>query len=294
VHRHGEHDAAVGRYVHLEIDGVDHRVFYEEAGSGIPLLCQHTAGADARQWRHLLEDERVTSRFRVIAYDLPYHGRSVPPDSVAWWAQPYRLTTAFAMEVPNLLAEVLGLDRPVFVGSSIGGMLALDLARYHPDRYRASISVEGALKVPASDPALLPEGLAASIGATDPTSHAELMMMVMSATAPEARRHETWLHYAQGAPGVFPGDLFFYQVDHDLTGEAEHFDTARCPVFMLTGVYDFPTIEGSRDAAARIPGVELDLMEGLGHFPMSEDPVRFAEHLLPVLDRIAGGAGAAA
>ena len=52
---------AVGRYVHLDIDGLDYRVYFEEAGEGIPLLLQHTAGADGRQWRHLLED-RTSAR----------------------------------------------------------------------------------------------------------------------------------------------------------------------------------------------------------------------------------------
>ncbi len=39
-------DHAIGRYVHLDLDGVSHRVYFEESGSGIPLLLQHTAGAD--------------------------------------------------------------------------------------------------------------------------------------------------------------------------------------------------------------------------------------------------------
>lgn len=56
------------------------------------------------------------------------------------------------MRVPNTLAEVLGLDRPVFIGSSIGGNIALDLARYYPDRYRAVIAVEAALSFPVSEP----------------------------------------------------------------------------------------------------------------------------------------------
>lgn len=42
-------DKAVGRYVHLTIDDVEYRVYYEESGSGIPLLLQHTAGCDGRQ-----------------------------------------------------------------------------------------------------------------------------------------------------------------------------------------------------------------------------------------------------
>jgi pimeloyl-ACP methyl ester carboxylesterase len=74
-------DHTTGRYVHLDLDGVSHRVYFEESGSGIPLLLQHTAGADGRQWRHVLEDAELRKRFRMVAYDLPYHGKSVPPTS---------------------------------------------------------------------------------------------------------------------------------------------------------------------------------------------------------------------
>lgn len=33
----------VGRYVHLDLNGIKHRVYVEEAGQGVPLLCLHTA-----------------------------------------------------------------------------------------------------------------------------------------------------------------------------------------------------------------------------------------------------------
>ena len=45
-------DPMVGRYVWTEIEGVAHRLYFEEAGHGIPLVCLHTAGADNRQFRH--------------------------------------------------------------------------------------------------------------------------------------------------------------------------------------------------------------------------------------------------
>ena len=50
-----------GKYLHVELLGKPHRVYVEEAGpaDGIPLLCLHTAGADSRQWRHLLNDPDV-------------------------------------------------------------------------------------------------------------------------------------------------------------------------------------------------------------------------------------------
>jgi pimeloyl-ACP methyl ester carboxylesterase len=282
---HGEHDDAVGRYVHLDLDGLDHRVYYEEAGQGIGLLCQHTAGADARQWRHLLEDRRVTSRFRVIVYDLPYHGKSLPPAGRAWWAEPYVLTQRIAMAVPVTLAQVLGLERPVFIGSSVGGMLALDLARHHPDDFRAVISLEGGLR------AELPEESTnqrdEALEGDDPAAHAAVMMMIMAPTAPMATRHETRLHYAQGAPGVFPGDIAYYSLEHDLRGEADRIDTSRCAVHLLTGEYDFFTVPWTERAAREIAGSSMTIMAGLGHFPMSEDHEGLMRHVLPILDAIA-------
>lgn len=285
---HGTHDAAVGRYVHLDLGGVSYRLYYEEAGTGIPLLCQHTAGSDGRQWRHLLEDERITSRFRVISYDLPYHGKSLPPNSVAWWAQPYVLTREFLMRVPLGLIDALGLDRPVFIGSSVGGMLALDLGRYHPESFRAVISCEGALHLGEGvDEASAEDSPQPPDLGQDPALHAASMMSWMGATAPEAYRQETRLHYAQGAPGVFPGDIYYFGVDHDLRGEAGRLNTPQCPVYMLTGDYDVVTVPFSEQAAREIPGVHFEVMKGLGHFPMSEDPDRFTGYLLPILDRIA-------
>jgi pimeloyl-ACP methyl ester carboxylesterase len=163
----------------------------------------------------------------------------------------------------------------------VGGMLALDLARYHADDFRAVISLEGGLKVE------LPEGATdASFANPDPAAHAATMMMIMSPTAPEAYRHETRLHYAQGAPGVFGGDIFYYALDHDLLDEADHIDTARCAVHLLTGEYDFFTVPWTEKAGALIPGATCRIMQGLGHFPMSEDHEQLMQYVLPILDGI--------
>jgi pimeloyl-ACP methyl ester carboxylesterase len=284
--RHGQHDQAVGRYVHLDVDGESHRLYYEQAGSGIPLLCHHTAASDARQWRHLLEDSWVTDRFRVIAYDLPFHGRSLPAGA-RWWESEYVLTTERAMAIAVSLSSALELDRPVFVGSSIGGMLALDLARYHPDRFRGVIALQAGLR---SSGGLDEEGVArmrrfrVAERLADPALAAARMMGMMSPTAPEASRHETMLHYAQAAPGVYAGDLFFHSIDHDLRGEAGAIDTTRCAVHLLTGEFDHTMVPITERAAAEIRGATYTVMAGLGHFPMSEDHAQLMRYLLPVLE----------
>ena len=91
----------------------------------------------------------------------------------------------------------------------------------------------------------------------------------------------------QGGPGVFKGDLHFYRVDSDLRGKLDRIDTAACPLYLLTGEYDFScTPEDTRRTAAAIPGAKVTIMKDVGHFPMSENPARFRKYLLPVLDEI--------
>jgi len=276
-------DQAAGRYAHLNLDGDDYRVYIEEAGQGIPVLLQHTAGADGRQWRHLLDDEALTQRFRFVAYDLPFHGKSLPSTNRNWWSEPYRLTREFLMQVPLAVTAAMNLDRPAFMGSSIGGHLAVDLAYYHPESFRAVIGLEAALKQEAQIDLtyLYHPRVSNAYKATG-------MYGLTSPTASEALRRETIFVYSQGAPPTFSGDLHYWQTEHDLRGLAGKIDTSRCQVYLLTGEYDWATTpEMSRQLADEIPGATFQVMTGLGHFPMSEDPAKFLSYVEPILDEIA-------
>jgi pimeloyl-ACP methyl ester carboxylesterase len=276
-------DAASGRYVYLMIDGVEYRVYFEEAGAGIPMVLQHTAGSDGRQWRHLLEARDLQQHFRMIAYDLPYHGKSVPPAAVEWWQQEYRLTKDFLMKVVVTLGHELGLERPIYMGSSIGGHLATDLALHYPREFRAFIGLEAA----STTPGAYDESRGFSHPRISNAYKASMMYGLMSPTSPERWRRETTWCYSQGAPPTFRGDLYYYSVDHDLTETAERIDATRTPLYLLTGEYDWAsTPEMSEELAARIKGARFQKMEGLGHFPMSEDPERFKQFIVPVLEEI--------
>ena len=69
-----------GRYFSIKVDEEFFRIYVEESGAGIPLICLHTAGSDSRQFRHILNDKEITKKYRVIAFDLPWHGKSNPPN----------------------------------------------------------------------------------------------------------------------------------------------------------------------------------------------------------------------
>src|SRR5262245_3231061 len=121
----------IGRYLRLTLGGRPHRVYFEEAGQGIPLVCLHTAGSDGRQFRHLMLDEAITRHYRVIAFDMPWHGKSLPP--AGWQDEEYRLTTeryvdlimAFcrAFDLISAATQARADDRPVVMGCSIGGKI---------------------------------------------------------------------------------------------------------------------------------------------------------------------------
>jgi pimeloyl-ACP methyl ester carboxylesterase len=276
----------IGRYLHVDMGGRDHRLYVEEAGQGIPLVCLHTAGSDTRQWRGLLNEPRILERFRVIAFDMPWHGKSSPP--AGWQDETYRLTSKAYSDRVLTVCEALELDRPVVMGCSIGGRIVLQLALDHSQRFRALIGLQSGAHV---DPYYDLDWL------NRPDAHggetcAAIVSGLVSPTAPDEGRWETLWHYMQGGPGVFKGDLYFYKIDGDIRNEIERIDTTDCPLYLLSGEYDYScTPDETLDVARRVKGAQVTIMPGLGHFPMSEDPRGFIAHLLPVLDRISGEPG---
>jgi pimeloyl-ACP methyl ester carboxylesterase len=274
----------VGRYLRLSFMDRPHRIYFEEAGQGIPLVCLHTAGADGRQYRHLLNDEAVTSHYRVIAFDMPWHGKSLPPPG--WQREEYRLTTRAYTDLILTVCRALGLERPVVLGCSIGGKIVLNLAIEHPDRFRALIGVESADYQPPwyDDTTWLhrPDIHGGELAGA-------MMSGLIAPQSPEETRWDTLWGYMQGGPGVFKGDLHFYRVDGDLRDRVSLIDTRRCPLYLLTGEYDFSCQpDDTRRTAAKIPGAHVTIMKEIGHFPMSEHPAQFRRYLLPLLEAIQG------
>jgi pimeloyl-ACP methyl ester carboxylesterase len=272
----------VGRYMRLTFQDRPHRIYFEEAGQGIPLVCLHTAGADGRQYRHLMNDPEITAQYRVIAFDMPWHGKSLPPPG--WQREEYRLTTRAYTDLILTVCRALGLPRPVVLGCSIGGKIVLNLALEHPEEFRALIGVESAdYQAPWYDDTTWlhrPDIHGGEIAGA-------MMSGLIAPQSPEETRWDTLWGYMQGGPGVFKGDLHFYRVDGDLRDRVGRIDVRRCPLYLLTGEYDFSCQpDDTRRTAAKIPGARVTIMKEIGHFPMSEHPAQFRRYLLPVLDEI--------
>lgn len=271
----------IGRYMNVTIEGDPRRIYFEEAGQGRPIICLHTAGADTRQWRHLMKDDEVTASNRLIAFDMPWHGKSLPPEGFE--TQEYLLSTEAYMETVLAVIEALDLDRPVLAGCSMGGRIALQLAARHAESFSGFIAIEASDFQAAwydIDWFDRPDAHGGEMGAA-------LVSANISPYAPNAERWNTLWMFMQSGPGVFRGDLSFYTRDQSLIPLLPGIDTSRTPVHIIVGAYDLTcTPEDAARTASAIPGATLAVMEELGHFPMSEHPAAFRPFFIEALGKM--------
>ena len=282
-------EPVIGRYLRLDFNGKPHRIYFEEAGQGIPLVCLHTAGADGRQYRALLNDAEITKRFRVLVFDLPWHGKSSPPPGFERDA--YKLTTDLYVDTVMAFCRALKLERPVVMGCSIGGRAVLHLSLRHGDYFRAAIGLQSATHAEAgADTRLRDLGVLFRPDVHGQEAAVGTVACLISPTSPQAEKWETLWHYMQGGPAVFMGDLHYYFAEGDLrNGLLDGLDMKKCPLHLLTGEYDLSATPAlTAELAKLVKATSFQVMEGLGHFPMSESPMQFRRYLLPVLERIAG------
>jgi pimeloyl-ACP methyl ester carboxylesterase len=107
--------------------------YREYPGEGPPIVLLHGLASNSRWW--ILVGPLLAKRFRVLAFDQRGHGGSAAPDD----------GYDFASVVGDLAAFVdeLDLERPVIVGHSWGGNVALEYAATHPERPAGIVLVDG-------------------------------------------------------------------------------------------------------------------------------------------------------
>ena len=271
----------IGHYLDLPAPGTGvARVYYEEAGSGPPLVLLHTAGADSRQFHELLADVEIAKHWRMLAFDLPRHGKSIP--SPGWEQSPYRLTTSDYAHWCVQFMRQAAKGPALVMGCSMGGAMAYYLAARHRQEVAAAICLEAPDRSPGRRNRFLSHA-----GVNQATYVPSYVYNLMSPASPSDARHRAWWYYSQGGPGVYQGDLWFYSQEWDAAQVSPQMDPEACPVVLLTGEYDYSASpQATRRLAKQAPGVEVEIMSGMGHFPMTEDPDRFRSHLLPVLARL--------
>jgi len=244
-------------------------------GSGfetLPVVLLHGAGGTHLSWPP--EVRRLAGR-RVFALDLPGHGKSP--------GRGQQSIAAYARRVMEWLGAV-GLNRAAFVGHSMGGAIALEIALQYPENVLAlGLFATGArLPIP-------PEILA---DATNPTTFRKAYEAISHlAFSPSADAYLIELvvrRMAELRQSVMHGDLLACN-DYDSTA---HIGRIRQPALVLCGVDDRMTpVRFSQYLADTIPSGRLVVVPAAGHMVMVERPQVVADALEAFLSGVSYYAG---
>lgn len=284
-----DRSAITGHYANLDLGATSTSLYYETSGlaDGPPLLMLHTAGADSRQYHALMADPGLRRQWRMIAFDMPGHGRSMPLPGQAWTET--GLTRDTYLQTCVAVIRQVASAPAVLLGCSMGAAMALVAAARSPDDVAGVVALEAPWKATGRRTPMLchPQ---VNQAAHNP---AYVRGLMGPAATLAARRDAAWI-YAQGGFNVYANDLWFYSEDFDAAEHLTGLDTRRFGVSLLTGAYDYSASpEDSRRVAARIPGARFAAMPELGHFPMVENPQRLLDYLKPELDHIRTARGIA-
>ncbi|MFJ6199938.1 alpha/beta fold hydrolase [Micromonospora sp. NPDC092111] len=258
-------EPTVGRYI--TVDGI--RTYYEEAGHGPAIVCFHAACQDSLMYRYVLDG--LSDQYRIIALDAPGHVKTDMPAE-----GPFRSLTRHA-EFNEAFMAALGLEKPAIIGCSMGGNLVLELASRKPQAYAAVVSSCGADYTPTMSGFLLEMLL--SNGQQIVETFCESLT---GARTPANRAREAVWQIRRNVPEVMAGDLIGY-AGFDKRDEVGRI---QAPVLLLRGEADWLVYQEQVAATqSRIPGSQLVVLEGTGHYPMIENPYEFNETVRTFLQK---------
>ncbi len=277
-----EHEVPVVQPAH-QIGFMDYRqvrevagIKYLEEGQGVPILFLHGIGGGAAVFQPQLA--HFGQRYRALAWEMPGYAGSAP--------LPLVTMTALAAALAGFI-KALGLDHPILVGHSLGGMIVQRLLAEAPHIARAVVLSQTSAVFGGRDPAWADAFVAAKLGPLD-AGHS------METLAPEAIR-DTIGDDADPA-GVAAATASFAAVPdssyRDMVLAMPGFDMRDAlpriavPTLVLAGSLDRSAPPaGCERMAHRIPGARYVLLDGAGHLAHAERPTAFNAALDEFLPR---------
>jgi len=267
----------------------DVELFYEESGSGDPLLLIMGLAADSIAW--MLQREAFAARYRTVVFDNRGVGRSSKP------AGPYSI--AQMADDSAALLRTLGIDRAHVVGVSMGGMIAQELALRHPEQVRSLVLGCTYAKPDAAIEAQLVESLQAFGGTRSADGQIQVDLATLDPMAflqrllPLTFTPQFIMTELPKLMQMFGGALQYgFDMSAVLAQVAatqahdtiDRLDAIRAPTLVLCGDADLLIPASNSDLLAeRIPGAKLVKLAGGSHGFNFETPDAFNREVLDFL-----------
>ena len=239
----------------VTIDGVSLSIL--EAGIGDPIIFVHGVVTTSNIFPKYLN--AYSPDFRGIAVDLRGYGDSQKPDSGFTVKQ-------FSTDL-IALADKLGIDKPVWVGVSMGGMILQQLALDYPERVRALVLVS------TTDGAMVLDKDLPTIG--NPRDYREVSTNIIVESFPQGTPSTLYQPLLDRIPtwnGTVLREALTSMAQANVHGRI---NKITAPTLVVVGAKDdVATPEIARGIQAQIAGAQL-VEFNTGHFMMAEDPERF-------------------
>ena len=249
---------------YLQRDGV--RIYYEDQGTGPPVLLTHGYTATLRMW-----DPQVAAladRCRIICWDMRGHGASDSPDDPA--AYSHEATVADM----SAILDACAVERAVIGGLSLGGFMSLLFHLAHPERVRALMLFDTGPGYKKDDARAQWNRLAEGYALRFETQG---LAALGAGTEVRVATHRSAQGLAHAARGMLA------QSDARVI---ESLPRITVPTLLVAGSEDKPFLPAMDYMAAKIPGATKLVIEGAGHAPNLERPQAFNQAVASFLERL--------
>lgn len=265
----------------------DGRFTFLEAGpaDGVPVVFLHGIGGGARLWMRQLA--APAPGWRYIAWNMPGYAGSASLDP---------MSIGTLGEALAAFVGALGLDRPVLVGHSIGGMIVQSFLADALGPVRGAVLAQTSPAFGGRDPGWARDFVAARLG---PLDRGETMAATAAANVPGLVGDDPdpdGVALAQAVMAETPPDAYRASTLAMLGFDRrEALARIAVPTLLVAGSRDANApAAGMARMAEKVPGAEYVCLEGAGHLVMLERPKAFDDLLRAFLARVAAGREVAA
>ncbi|TMJ43698.1 MAG: alpha/beta hydrolase [Alphaproteobacteria bacterium] len=265
------------------------KLFYEESGSGVPVVFVHEFAGDYRSWETQMR--HFARSYRCIAYNA----RGYPPSDVP--ADGERYSQDRARDDIRAVLDALKIDKAHIVGLSMGGFAALHFGFTYPQR-ACSLVVAGCgygaapnqrqqfAEEAEASARKFEEGMAraAEAYALGPT---RVQFQNKDPRGWQEFAHQLAEHSSEGSARTLRGVQKRRPSLFDLV---DRMKAITVPTLVMTGDEDWPCLEPALLMKRTIPTAALVVMPNAGHTINLEEPAAFNQHLADFLRAVDAGA----